>query len=125
MKLFVRSLLLLSALVGSVYGQVMHIQSVNQFNTIAAQGLVVVKFYMNGCPPCQAMASVINQLSQEYTNVQFLEVNIKDLSDVRRLYKVEKVPTLVLLRNGQEVGRNVGSLNINTARNLVKNTFNL
>jgi len=42
----------------------------------------VVNFWFAGCPPCRAEAPDLKALSEEYSQVPFLGVNIRDSSDL-------------------------------------------
>lgn len=42
----------------------------------------VVNFWYAGCPPCRVEAPDLKALSEEYTDVPFLGVNIRDSSDL-------------------------------------------
>lgn len=47
-----------------------------------AGNVYVVNFWYAGCPPCRIEAPDLKSLSQEYADVPFLGVNIRDSSDL-------------------------------------------
>lgn len=51
-------------------------------NADFAGQVYVVNFWYAGCPPCRAEAPDLKALSEEYTDVPFLGVNIFDSSDL-------------------------------------------
>ena len=72
---------------------------------------VVVDFYATWCGPCKAVSPIIEALSQSYDGkVKFVKIDIDDANDVAANCNITGVPTLVLYKDGQEVGRKVGAL---------------
>ncbi|NLW07476.1 MAG: thioredoxin [Clostridia bacterium] len=70
---------------------------------------VVVDFWAAWCGPCRMMAPVLDQLASEYDgSVKFAKVNVDEHQDVAMSYNIMSIPTLVIFKDGQEVGRVVG-----------------
>lgn len=70
---------------------------------------VVVDFWAAWCGPCRMMAPVLDQLAGEYNgNVKFAKVNVDEHQDVAARYGIMSIPTLVIFKEGQEIGRVVG-----------------
>ncbi|CAI9780657.1 unnamed protein product [Fraxinus pennsylvanica] len=72
--------------------------------------LIVVDFSATWCGPCKFMAPVFNEMSSKYTDVDFAKIDVDELSDVAKEFKVEAMPTFVLLKQGKEVERVVGAM---------------
>ena len=70
---------------------------------------VLVDFYADWCAPCKMMAPVLDELARERAG-QLLVVKVNsDQNPVSpQHFGVRGIPTLVLFRDGQEVGRQVG-----------------
>jgi thioredoxin len=70
---------------------------------------VVVDFYADWCGPCKMMAPVLEELASERAD-QLLVVKVNtDQNPVSpQHFGVRGIPTLVVFRGGQEVGRQVG-----------------
>ena len=47
----------------------------------------VVNFWYAACPPCRSEASDLKMLSEKYTTVPFLGVNVSDSSDVAKTFE--------------------------------------
>ncbi|GFQ07983.1 thioredoxin h2 [Phtheirospermum japonicum] len=71
--------------------------------------LVVVDFSATWCGPCKMMEPVFNGLSVKYSDVDFVKIDVDELSDVAREFGVQAMPTFLLLKQGKEVERVVGA----------------
>jgi thioredoxin-like negative regulator of GroEL len=76
-----------------------------ELDALAAEHpLVLVEFYTNGCAICQSIEPVLGNVARA-SDVVVATCNPQtDLSLVER-FGVQSVPTLVLLEDGEEVGR--------------------
>jgi len=82
--------------------------------------LVVVDFFATWCGPCVAIAPKVDKLAKELSNVVFLKVDVDEdeCQTICKTYKIQCMPTFVLLKNGQIVDRLEGA-DESTLRSLV------
>ncbi len=67
---------------------------------------VLLDFYAPTCPPCQAMAPVVEALATDLGGaVKVGKVDVRQAEPLAVKYKIQAVPTFIAFRNGQEVGR--------------------
>ena len=71
----------------------------------ALQGLVVLQFGTNWCGYCQKAQAVIEPVMASRPDVARHLIEDGPGRPLGRSYRVKQWPTLVLLRDGQEVGR--------------------
>ena len=76
-------------------------------NTIES-GVVVVDFFATWCGPCKMLSPVIDELSGELENVNFVKVDIDQSMDLAQKFKIVSVPTLKVFKNGEEVDTLMG-----------------
>ena len=73
--------------------------------------LVVIDFFATWCGPCRMMAPIFEDVSKEKGEVSFFKVDVDESPNVAKQFGVMSIPTLVAIKNGKEVDRNVGLLN--------------
>ena len=82
---------------------------------------VVVEFMGVWSGPCVAMADRLSALAEEFAgSFIFAKVDIDEQQTLREQYKIENIPTLLVLRNGEEVQREVGELTEPELRQLLR-----
>jgi thioredoxin len=76
----------------------------------AAAGITVIDFTAAWCGPCRVMEPVLASLATEYAGrARFAAVDVDADPALAQRFDVRSMPTLVLWRDGREVGRIVGS----------------
>ena len=79
-----------------------------EFDNTIESGVVVVDFFATWCGPCKMLSPVIDELSGELENVNFVKVDIDQSMDLAQKFKIVSVPTLKVFKNGEEVDTLMG-----------------
>ncbi|KAK7245925.1 hypothetical protein RIF29_40779 [Crotalaria pallida] len=80
------------------------------FNELKASSkLVVIDFSASWCGPCKFIEPAIHAMADKFTDVEFIKIDVDELSDVSREFGVQAMPTFVLLKKGKEIDRVVGA----------------
>lgn len=79
--------------------------------TIKNYPLVVVDCWAAWCAPCRAIAPVVEELAKDYTGkVVFGKLNVDENPETTQKFGIMAIPTLLVMKNGNEVDRIVGAL---------------
>ena len=69
---------------------------------------VLVDFYADWCGPCKMAEPVLEELAVSYKDkVVIVKINV-DENQIPSKYGVMSIPTTILFKGGNEVGRQVG-----------------
>jgi thioredoxin len=86
-------------------GTVAYVSS-NDFNEFTKSGVVIVDFFADWCGPCKKLKPIFSQLAQSYKGrAKFAKVNIDHSGSIAKKYKVTRIPTVILLKDGKEIKR--------------------
>ena len=88
--------------------QPIYLNEDDAFNTLIADGHVIVDFYSDRCGPCKRLEPIIDDLAKTFPKITFMKVNINKFRALAQRYGVKAVPTLIFFKNGKEIHRTVG-----------------
>lgn len=70
---------------------------------------VVIDFYADWCGPCKMMGPIFEDTSKEYEGkVKFVKLDVQSNEGLAAKFGVQGIPTLVILKDGEEKGRITG-----------------
>lgn len=90
---------------------------------LLSEGPVLVDFFADWCQPCRALKPVLEQLSTEYTDIQFVMINIENSPQLAETYKINSLPTVILF-NGDRQERLVGLHSKQAIQDCIESTLN-
>lgn len=71
-------------------------------------GVCAVKFSATWCGPCKKMEPTVEKLELEFKSAKFLSVDVDDSPSIAQKYKIRTLPTILILKDGQEINRVTG-----------------
>lgn len=82
----------------------------SNFKEETSKGLVIVDFFASWCGPCQMMAPVFEELSNEMTDIKFAKVSTEKEPVLSQTYAIRSIPCFIVFKDGQEVDRIIGGM---------------
>lgn len=84
--------------------------------------LVVVDFFAVWCEPCSMLAPILDKAVENFGGkVVLAKVNIDQAPQTAQKFSVEKIPTVVLFKDGKAISGFVGMAQKETIENWLKN----
>ena len=123
-KVVVSLLTVLVILLGTVIGFYQHVKnkiyiekepsktsSTNEFEEVIASGKVLVDFFATWCGPCRMLTPVLEELSEEVSDVTIVKVDVDQDGALAQRFGIMAVPTMILFENGEPVKQLQGFMN--------------
>ena len=81
----------------------------NNMDEVLESKLALVDFSATWCGPCQMLAPIIEELSDELDGeVDFYNADSDENMELAQEYDLHSIPALLLFKNGEVVARTVG-----------------
>ncbi|KAL4885791.1 thioredoxin-like protein [Aspergillus karnatakaensis] len=103
------------------HGKVIQVDNPVIFKALTSSGPVVVDFFATWCGPCKAIAPVIGKLSETYTDVKFLQVDVDKARSIAQEHEIRAMPTFVLYKDGKLLDKRVVGGNVKELEEGIKN----
>jgi thioredoxin 1 len=71
---------------------------------------VLVDFWAPWCAPCRAVGAVLESLAGERDDLKIVKINIDDNQDQAMKHRVMVLPTIILFKDGEELGKLQGGV---------------
>lgn len=98
----------------------MKIVNEKDFENEVKDGLVLVDFFATWCGPCRMMAGVLDDAEKDLEGVKIVKVDVDESERLARKFGVMSIPTLVLLKNGNEVDSHIGLMSKSSLKEFVE-----
>jgi thioredoxin 1 len=80
-------------------------------DVLKADGLVLVDFWAEWCGPCKQIGPALEEIAKEQSGkITVAKVNIDQNPMAPSKYGVRGIPTLLIFKDGEEIGRQVGAM---------------
>lgn len=80
----------------------------NDMSEVLSSKCALVDFSAAWCGPCNMIGPIVEQLSEEKSDVEFFNVDVDKNPDLAMGYRIQSIPALVLFKDGKEADRSIG-----------------
>ena len=70
---------------------------------------VLLDFYAPWCGPCNLLSPLLDEIASERPDIRVCKINIDTEQSLASQHKVFRIPTLLVVRDGEEEDRFVGA----------------
>ena len=90
------------------------------FKNEIASGLILVDFYADWCGPCRMLTPKLEKVATQVKGKAIIaKLDIDKAQKIASSFQVTSIPTLILFKNGKEVGRLVGLRDENMIKDFI------
>lgn len=81
----------------------------SQFEEAINQGVCLIDFFAEWCGPCRMLVPVLEEVAERRkSELTVAKLDIDEAQEIASQYRVTSIPTMILFKNGQEIGRLIG-----------------
>lgn len=70
---------------------------------------VLLDFYADWCGPCRMVAPIVDEIAEERSDIVVGKINVDNDPQLAEAFGVFSIPTLVVLKGGEEIARATGA----------------
>lgn len=86
----------------------MQIVNKTDFQKIIQNGYTLVDFYADWCGPCKMLGPILEEVSHDYPDVDFIKINVDNEQELAAEYRIMSIPAVFMFKDGEMVGKTGG-----------------
>lgn len=88
-------------------------------------GVVVLDFFAVWCNPCRTLSPKIEALSEKYNDkITVGKIDIEECDNLVEKYGIRNIPTVLFFKNGIQMDKEVGSVQLEALEQKVETLLN-
>ena len=80
----------------------------SEFDEVRNSDIAVVDFSAVWCGPCKMVAPVLEEVSEELSDVNFFNIDVDKNMELAQEYKITNIPAILVLKKGEVVNSQIG-----------------
>tara|TARA_Y100000996_G_scaffold411714_1_gene396378 strand:+ start:710 stop:1036 length:327 start_codon:yes stop_codon:yes gene_type:complete len=91
---------------------------------IKSEKPILVDYWAEWCGPCKMIAPVLEEVASELSDKILIgKLNVDENSETPPKYGIRGIPTLMLFKNGEVIGTQVGAISKSDLINFIENNI--
>jgi len=87
---------------------VVHLTDENYHETVDnSEGVVIVDFWADWCPPCVKLGPILEEISME-ENITLYKVDVDECPETAKEFKIASIPMVYIYKDGEVVDSQMG-----------------
>lgn len=87
---------------------------------LSSEKIVLVDFYADWCGPCKMLLPIIEEIAKENEDIKVVKINVDNEQELAIQYGVMSIPTVVAIKQGEEINRKIGLVDKKELLNMVR-----
>ncbi len=79
-----------------------------EFEETIKEGVTLVDFFATWCGPCKMLGPVLEELSDEITDVKFVKIDVDEEPELAGKFGIMSIPSVFLFKDGEVAGSFLG-----------------
>ena len=89
---------------------IINLTAANFNETAEKNPILVIDFWAPWCGPCRQFAPIYEEVANEYPDIAFGKVNTEEEQDIAGYFRIQSIPTVMIIREGVIVFSQPGML---------------
>lgn len=102
----------------------MKIINTEEFRETIKNGFTLVDFFAEWCGPCKMLGPVLEDLANEYPDIEFVKVNVDDNMDLAGEYGIMSIPNVHIFKDGVSVANMQGFRDAESVKAFINGALN-
>lgn len=87
--------------------EIIHV-SKESFDKVLKLKDVIFDFWAPWCGPCRMLAPVLEDIANDYPDIQIAKINVDDYPELAIKYNISSIPAILYFKNGELTSQTLG-----------------